>query len=398
RDGDGELELPPGCDDLNGLGACRSDCVRASCGNGLLDAGEACDDGNLLPGDGCRPDCASDETCGNGELDFFAGEQCDDGDLRGRDGCDAGCVTEALRWRRRGLPAGRKRAAIAYDSARARVVVFGGATSDGTRLGDTWEWDGDLWTDVTPATGPTPREGAAMAYHAARMRVVLFGGRDDTRVRDDTWEWDGATWSERSTSVAPLAVTEHAMAYDAARRRTMLFGGDRGNGSIADTWEWDGDAWHPLAPLVEPPRRAGHALAYDPIHARTVMFGGRGAVTELADTWLWDGTTWSALSAAGPRPRRGGALALEPATGELILFGGCVEDPDSPGDFYDERETWGLSATAWTRRGDGSEPTISQPCEVAMTSDLARRRLVMLEPRIRRRHPRRRSGTEPAGA
>lgn len=38
-------------------GECRSDCTIPSCGDGILDAGEFCDDGNGTPGDGCGVDC-----------------------------------------------------------------------------------------------------------------------------------------------------------------------------------------------------------------------------------------------------------------------------------------------------------------------------------------------------
>ncbi|MDW8251331.1 MAG: hypothetical protein RMJ98_18705 [Myxococcales bacterium] len=36
---------------------CRLDCTVPTCGDGRLDAGEQCDDGNSSGGDGCRPDC-----------------------------------------------------------------------------------------------------------------------------------------------------------------------------------------------------------------------------------------------------------------------------------------------------------------------------------------------------
>jgi cysteine-rich repeat protein len=52
----------------------------AVCGNGATEDGEACDDGDLRSGDGCRADCRSDESCGNGEIDYAAGEICDGGD------------------------------------------------------------------------------------------------------------------------------------------------------------------------------------------------------------------------------------------------------------------------------------------------------------------------------
>jgi cysteine-rich repeat protein len=66
-------------------------CLTVSCGNGIMDSGEVCDDGNRFSGDGCSFDCESEETCGNGVVDFVVGEQCDDGNLVGNDGCEADC-------------------------------------------------------------------------------------------------------------------------------------------------------------------------------------------------------------------------------------------------------------------------------------------------------------------
>jgi len=40
--------------------ACRHDCKAARCGDGVVDAGEACDDGNTRAGDGCGPTCAAE--------------------------------------------------------------------------------------------------------------------------------------------------------------------------------------------------------------------------------------------------------------------------------------------------------------------------------------------------
>lgn len=38
---------------------CRPDCTLPRCGDGILDAGEACDDGNTQGGDDCAADCSS---------------------------------------------------------------------------------------------------------------------------------------------------------------------------------------------------------------------------------------------------------------------------------------------------------------------------------------------------
>ena len=61
-------EIPPGQCAFGGLGAC---------GDGTVDPGEQCDDGNLVNGDGCDANCQSEEPaeCGNGVLE--GGEECD---------------------------------------------------------------------------------------------------------------------------------------------------------------------------------------------------------------------------------------------------------------------------------------------------------------------------------
>ncbi len=89
----------PGDEDGNGLAdcadpACASDpsCTGAVCGNGVMEAGEDCDDGNTTAGDGCSPTCKL-EACGNGVVD--PGEGCDDGNQTNGDGCDNNCTITA---------------------------------------------------------------------------------------------------------------------------------------------------------------------------------------------------------------------------------------------------------------------------------------------------------------
>ena len=79
--------------------------------------------------------------------------------------------------------------------------LFGGASAPGnaapppTVFGFSWEWDGAHWT-ARQDIGPGPRVGHAMAYDSARDRVVLFGGAatplDDpagnATALGDTWE------------------------------------------------------------------------------------------------------------------------------------------------------------------------------------------------------------------
>ena len=62
------------------------------CGDGIANIGEACDDGNLIDGDGCQSDCTLTPVCGNGLVE--QGEECDDGNDKDGDGCDSVCMFE----------------------------------------------------------------------------------------------------------------------------------------------------------------------------------------------------------------------------------------------------------------------------------------------------------------
>src|SRR5262249_40959657 len=111
-----------------------SNCTTPGCGNGVVDPGEACDDGNSVSGDGCEPDCTPTPcdpqsppecqgsilvvcqngalthqdcgiftcntadggfcgSCGDGGRDP-TGEECDDGNNRDGDGCTQDCSLE----------------------------------------------------------------------------------------------------------------------------------------------------------------------------------------------------------------------------------------------------------------------------------------------------------------
>jgi cysteine-rich repeat protein len=67
--GDGIMNGGEECDDGNAIEAdgCDNLCRVRGCGDGILDAGEACDDDNLTAGDGCSPTCQPDIACAAGE-------------------------------------------------------------------------------------------------------------------------------------------------------------------------------------------------------------------------------------------------------------------------------------------------------------------------------------------
>jgi len=89
--GNGEIDEGETCDDGNGESGdgCSRWC-QLDCGNDRLDSNEECDDGNRVDGDGCSSTCELE--CGNGVID--RNEQCDDGNLLDNDGCSSACLIE----------------------------------------------------------------------------------------------------------------------------------------------------------------------------------------------------------------------------------------------------------------------------------------------------------------
>ncbi len=67
-------------------------CSGSGCGNGVLESGEQCDDGNTNNNDACTNSCL-DAVCGDGIIRTGI-EECDDGNINGGDGCSPSCLTE----------------------------------------------------------------------------------------------------------------------------------------------------------------------------------------------------------------------------------------------------------------------------------------------------------------
>jgi cysteine-rich repeat protein len=90
--GDGLVEPGEGCDDGNGddSDACPGTCEPAGCGDGLVWAGmEGCDDGNGDDSDACPGSCEA-AYCGDG-FAWTGMEGCDDGNGDNGDACPTGC-------------------------------------------------------------------------------------------------------------------------------------------------------------------------------------------------------------------------------------------------------------------------------------------------------------------
>lgn len=189
------------------------------------------------------------------------------------------------------------------------------------------------WVQLTPTTAPSPRAGHSMAYDSARDRVVLFGGWDGTAANDETWEFDGATWSQQQPLFAPPPRYDHASTF-VTPSGTVLVHGGRDTGSpvqfFDDTWAWNGSFWVQHNPANVPLSRAGHSLAWHGRRQRAVMFGGfyqaaTGPPVMRVNTIEWQESTadWVLMSPpAFPTVCRDAGMCWDPMAAHVIRYGG----------------------------------------------------------------------------
>jgi hypothetical protein len=265
--------------------------------------------------------------------------------------------------------------AMAFDEGRGEALLFGGHGYSGLATSTTWAWDAaaGVWTERSEVA-PQALRGTAMAFDAARARVVLFGGSSDTAMNSDTWTWDGQVWSVRA-STGPSAREGHSMAYDPVRQRTILFGGFTSSAQTAapETWEWDGAAWS-LRSSSGLTARGRAAVTYDPSRGRTVLFGGStyptagSSIPDLTETAEWDGTAWIVSTPTGPGVRSGAAMRHDTARRKTILYGGFLPEGVGLAD-----DTWAWDGS-WTHLQVQGPPARYSP---AMAYDSARQRLVL---------------------
>jgi hypothetical protein len=165
-----------------------------------------------------------------------------------------------------------------------------------------------------------------------------------------------------STSQAvPPGRTWASFAYDAARYQLVLFGGNNQNAVsgdnqdtvYGDTWTWKHGTWTEQQPARSPSARTGAAMVYDPATRQLLLFGGStNQGTEggyQGDTWVWTGRTWRQLHpATSPSARHNADMIYDAATQDVILFGGY--------DGHYLGDTWSWNGTTWTQLSPASSP------------------------------------------
>ncbi len=177
---------------------------------------------------------------------------------------------------------------VVYDAAARRVILFGGR-SGAAYHNDVWQLSlsgTPAWTKlVTTGTPPAPREGHAAQFDTARNRMIVYGGRNGSTPFGDgftlslgggTPQWAALTPAPDAQAGTPAARFDAAAAYDAYSDRLLIHGGDTdttsGAGAAGDFWAinfWPAPAWRRHHATLPAGGRAGHAALLDPrfLHA-----------------------------------------------------------------------------------------------------------------------------------
>lgn len=264
-------------------------------------------------------------------------------------------------------PSNRQYVRMAFDSARAVTVLFGGMVQSGrgfAAVGGHWEWNGTDWTEVFPATGPGARGRQGMAYDSARGRMVMYGGDAGGLfgILADTWEYVGSNWTQIATANNPGGRIGAAMCYHAASGKTVLFGGADNSGVSGDTWLYDGTDWTQSTFTGATPTPRTHAtMVYDPFRKVCVLFGGNEELPNplvLADTWEFDGTSWQLMTSGTPNARYEHSMAMNTNLKRVVVFGGTTNNSGS----LETDETWEYGANAgYQTFGTGCAGSLGTP-------------------------------------
>jgi uncharacterized protein (TIGR03437 family) len=276
-------------------------------------------------------------------------------------------------------PAPRLDAPPVYDPVGREIYVFGGGGD--ISLNDLWAYSliGKRWREVRATSGAPPaRFGHTAVYDSARRRIVVFGGQA-MGFFNDVWAFDIAArgWAQLSTG-GPNKRYGHSAVYDAARDRMIISHGFTDDGRFDDTWafEFATNTWRNLNPQGEKPvRRCLHHAVLDTQANQMLLFGGCASGAgpcPLNDLWALDLAShrWIQRFPNQPNPGRPVARqwygsAFDEFRRRMVVFGGS-----GGGNLNDTWEYAGDSNT-WDRtRISGELPEARQRHEGTWIGDL----------------------------
>lgn len=246
-------------------------------------------------------------------------------------------------------PPPREGCTLVFDPARGVSVLFGG-TDTSQYFRDTWEWTGSRWIPYPFANSPRARAFHCSCYDPTTSGVLVHGGVDQphlgttARVRD-TWTWDGAAWAASTfTSYSAFSAAMFSPWDDAV----LVDGGLDLNSStnilaLRSYWIRGGTS---LGHTTYSYSGMRHALVADRRYSGLLKIGGyRSAIPaaggsqpalDTVQILRFGGSAFEDLPLATPGPNAtiAAAVSSDPATRDILVFGG----EDSGGTL--SGETW----------------------------------------------------------
>ena len=210
------------------------------------------------------------------------------------------------------------------------------------------------WVEVPRALTPDARALHAAVRDPLRDRMLVHGGAGSDGT---TWALDlkdTPVWSRVDAIGGIPATFEHALVFDPPRDRVLLLGGSDMSMAAPPVLTFGGTpAWSVLLPTgPAPPDYNGTAAVYDPLRDRVLVFGGylptsNGGGTGSSDVWqlsLGPSPAWTMLTPQGtkPAPRGYHAMVYDAPRDRLVVFGGLPSDPKGRG-VAPLRDVWQLS-------------------------------------------------------
>ncbi|MBM3495307.1 MAG: hypothetical protein FJX72_13445 [Armatimonadetes bacterium] len=219
---------------------------------------------------------------------------------------------------------------MVFDLHRNRIVVFGGCNATGA-TDETWEYDGANWTQKVTVTPPPARYAHGMAFENNSGKTVIFGGTSIGIFQSlaDTWQWDGNAWTQVQTTTTPPGRSDGRLVFPGSRG-VLLFGGVSITAPFfyQDLWQLQGSNWVAIPAAAGPSGRGKAGFVFDGNRSVCVLFGGgAGSQASLSDTWELSGvgaTAWASayglgcpgsngvpVIAAGNRPVMGSSFQID---------------------------------------------------------------------------------------
>ncbi len=269
---------------------------------------------------------------------------------------------------------------MVYDVADHELLLFG-ATGSGTLNGtQTWAFSHGNWTRLNPPSTPESCFGSAMTYDNVDNYVVYLAGGNfgsgSCSSAGQTWKFSGGTWTQLFPATSPSPRLAASFTNDSADGYDVLFGGACVQGAhlglCGDTWKYVGGSWTNITSLstVHPSPRAGAGMTFDVSDGYVLLFGGTawplniGEPLTMTDTWVFSAGTWAQVPINGtlcggpsqplcypnaPPGMYNDGLTYDASDGSVLYT--CAHDNGSGGwpEIY-----WSYHGGVWTNLNDWS--------------------------------------------